>query len=102
MARGAKAFTVSLADAHFQAMGERRAEELLVLGYMMDWSMAHEIFGLWVDTEEARGPANSAGELASQAAGGNYPGSLVSRSVRSPARAALCTQAYVVSKPESN
>jgi len=54
MARGEKALTASLADRG------GTEEELLVLGYMTDWSTAQEIFGLWVDTEGARGPTNSA------------------------------------------
>ena len=49
-----KALTASLADAHFQAMGERGAEEepLVPRKKMTGWVTAQEILGFWVDTEE--------------------------------------------------
>ena len=49
-----KALTVSLADAHFQAMGERAEgeEPLLPRGKMTEWATAQEVLGLWLDTED--------------------------------------------------
>lgn len=48
-----KALTVSLGDAHNQAMGKRRGgkEPLVPWKKMTDWSTAHKILGLWIETE---------------------------------------------------
>ena len=49
-----KALTVSLADAHNQAMWERRGgeEPLVPRKKMTGWSTAQEILGMWVDIED--------------------------------------------------